>query len=228
MSFYQVLMRISALLVTTAPWVRQTPNPAPRVAIATVPVWRKRETVSAVLLEVIVNRLPWQQQVVSVIVGKSHIFIILLTWRYCILFRLESEFSWALLATRQGCHICIMLFNNVYTPIVNLKPKIELIWNILICRFYCELGSNHSRSIECPVGHYCPEGSGTPTPCLRGTYTNTPGNANISQCVQCDAGKYCNGTGKNTTQHLPLTLMLLVANLANTKWCKKLRKWLKP
>ncbi|XP_023933458.1 uncharacterized protein LOC106181652, partial [Lingula anatina] len=61
--------------------------------------------------------------------------------------------------------------------------------------YYCELGSYHSRNITCPVGHYCPEGSGSPTPCPRGTYTNTLANVNVTQCVNCDEGTYCNDTG---------------------------------
>lgn len=47
----------------------------------------------------------------------------------------------------------------------------------------------------CPVGNYCPVGSGAPTPCPRGTYTNTEGLANVTQCTSCDPGKYCNDTG---------------------------------
>ena len=62
-------------------------------------------------------------------------------------------------------------------------------------RYYCLLGSENATSIICPEGHYCPEGSGQPTPCPEGTYTNQEGNVNSTQCTACDEGKYCNGTG---------------------------------
>ncbi|RUS80256.1 hypothetical protein EGW08_011985, partial [Elysia chlorotica] len=60
--------------------------------------------------------------------------------------------------------------------------------------FYCELGSNTSQPTICPVGHYCPEGSSTPSPCPQGTYTNTQGLLNSTQCTECDPGMYCNDT----------------------------------
>ncbi|GFO49401.1 multiple epidermal growth factor-like domains protein 11 [Plakobranchus ocellatus] len=62
-------------------------------------------------------------------------------------------------------------------------------------RFFCELGSNTSQATICSVGHYCPEGSSTPSPCPQGTYTNTQGLVNITQCTDCDPGMYCNDTG---------------------------------
>ena len=65
-----------------------------------------------------------------------------------------------------------------------------------IFRYYCELQSNSSQQTICTAGSYCPQGSGNPTPCPRGTYSNTPGLANETQCTACDPGKYCNDTGK--------------------------------
>ena len=62
-------------------------------------------------------------------------------------------------------------------------------------RFYCELNSNRSDSIICPVGNYCPMSSGLPTPCPRGTYTNTLGLVHEDNCTACDSGMYCNDTG---------------------------------
>ena len=67
--------------------------------------------------------------------------------------------------------------------------------SLLYFRFYCELNSNRSDSIICPVGNYCPMGSGLPTPCPRGTYTNTLGLVHEDNCTACDSGMYCNDTG---------------------------------
>ena len=64
-----------------------------------------------------------------------------------------------------------------------------------INRFYCEVASNISTHLICPVGHYCPEGSGVPSPCPAGTYTNTQGLTDVLNCTDCDPGKFCNDTG---------------------------------
>ncbi len=43
----------------------------------------------------------------------------------------------------------------------------------------------------CPRGNYCPDGSGGPTPCPGGTYTEVIGSHELSLCEQCPAGFYC-------------------------------------
>ena len=49
----------------------------------------------------------------------------------------------------------------------------------------------------CPVGHYCPSGTGganstlEPIPCPSGTYRDQVAGANISDCFPCPAGFYC-------------------------------------
>ena len=48
----------------------------------------------------------------------------------------------------------------------------------------------------CPVGHFCPQGSEFPDPCLTGTYTNTEGLEASDNCTACDPGKFCNDTGR--------------------------------
>ena len=68
-----------------------------------------------------------------------------------------------------------------------------------IVRYYCELSSNNSVNALCPAGSYCPEGSGAPTPCPEGTYDNTQGLYNVSQCTPCDEGYFCNDTGVLTS-----------------------------
>ncbi|KAH3750573.1 hypothetical protein DPMN_185100 [Dreissena polymorpha] len=47
-------------------------------------------------------------------------------------------------------------------------------------------GNNAGDGAICPLGHYCPTGSKTYTPCQNGTYTNTLGQAT---CHTCEEGK---------------------------------------
>ena len=49
----------------------------------------------------------------------------------------------------------------------------------------------------CPVGAYCPAGSAAPTYCIAGTYVNSEGNRDISNCQLCTDGMYCAGSGNN-------------------------------
>ena len=44
----------------------------------------------------------------------------------------------------------------------------------------------------CTTSHYCPEGSGRPTPCPPGTVGRTTGLNESSQCSLCPAGHWCN------------------------------------
>jgi len=64
----------------------------------------------------------------------------------------------------------------------------------------CPAGSNCAvRGIDdygkywCPTGHYCPEiGMKTkPVPCPAGTYNSIAGAANITQCITCPEGNFC-------------------------------------
>lgn len=61
--------------------------------------------------------------------------------------------------------------------------------------FYC----NHTSSIPdqhiCPMGHYCPIGSPHPVPCPSGTFANNTKNSQVSDCLNCTAGNYCEGDG---------------------------------
>ena len=44
----------------------------------------------------------------------------------------------------------------------------------------------------CPPGYYCPLNTGNNLqPCPVGTYNPIEGLHNITQCTQCDGGKYC-------------------------------------
>ncbi|CAM9131044.1 unnamed protein product, partial [Ectocarpus fasciculatus] len=73
--------------------------------------------------------------------------------------------------------------------------------------FYCISGVNTSTPYAlairndtgvgfgdiCPVGHYCPLGSGLPTPCPSGRYNGQHGKVRESDCVLCSPGYYCAG-----------------------------------
>lgn len=70
--------------------------------------------------------------------------------------------------------------------------------------FYCSKNATTHAPTDgvtgnvCPIGHYCPVGTGTPTPCAPGTYANTTQNA---QCSTCPAGFYC--TNRVTPEFCP-------------------------
>ena len=64
--------------------------------------------------------------------------------------------------------------------------------------FFCVLGSSSfDTGKDCPTGHYCPEATGVSTahPCPTGTYNPNTNAFSVDQCIACDPGKYCTGTG---------------------------------
>ncbi|XP_028816958.1 zonadhesin [Denticeps clupeoides] len=55
-------------------------------------------------------------------------------------------------------------------------------------------GTDNSMSVEdniCPVGHYCPAGTGVPLPCPPGTFSSSRGLWNALQCQSCPPGHFC-------------------------------------
>ena len=79
------------------------------------------------------------------------------------------------------------------------KEKKNVIWSfdLNICIIHITISSVFSGD-KCPKGSYCPEGSIAPTYCDPGTFVNSEGNINSSNCVSCTAGKYCSGSGNNS------------------------------
>ena len=57
----------------------------------------------------------------------------------------------------------------------------------------------------CPRGHYCPEGSSSPTACTGGTYTEATGSDEIVLCKECPAGFYCTSGTDSPSPCLPGT-----------------------
>ncbi len=56
---------------------------------------------------------------------------------------------------------------------------------------YCNLGSISASPKACKPGYYCPQGTEYEIPCPVGTFSGSPGNAQLSQCNNCTAGYYC-------------------------------------
>ena len=48
----------------------------------------------------------------------------------------------------------------------------------------------------CPAGHYCPEGTGDPVPCPAGSYLPDTTRDDVSDCIACDGGYYCERQGQ--------------------------------
>ncbi|KAJ7417001.1 hypothetical protein WISP_67321 [Willisornis vidua] len=67
--------------------------------------------------------------------------------------------------------------------------------------FYCTGGASSPTPTDglqgnmCPKGAYCPLGSAFPQPCPPGSYSSSTGNTGIEDCLLCDAGYFCDGTG---------------------------------
>ncbi|XP_038155551.1 uncharacterized protein LOC119792815 [Cyprinodon tularosa] len=67
--------------------------------------------------------------------------------------------------------------------------------------FYCQ-DQGMSHPLPCKRGFYCPPASVNPRPCPSGTYGNVSGLAEKFQCMPCDPGMYCKGTGRTVPSGL--------------------------
>lgn len=58
--------------------------------------------------------------------------------------------------------------------------------------YFCPSGQSVPNPVgfECWAGYYCPRGSATPTPCPMGTFSNSTGNTNMTDCRNCTPGKF--------------------------------------
>ena len=54
----------------------------------------------------------------------------------------------------------------------------------------------------CPMGSYCPQGSVSHQLCPEGTYMNSTGNDELTDCIECTAGHYCAGSGNTAPDGL--------------------------
>ena len=60
-------------------------------------------------------------------------------------------------------------------------------------RYYCPEGSHRIDQELCPMGYYCPLATQYPEPCRNGTWSNETGLMDVSECMPCTEGYYCNG-----------------------------------
>ena len=62
---------------------------------------------------------------------------------------------------------------------------------------YCTSNTTDPNDYLCPQGYYCPKGTtfSTKYPCPLGTYNNITGISNITECVSCTPGYYCDELG---------------------------------
>ncbi|XP_041098352.1 SCO-spondin [Polyodon spathula] len=76
--------------------------------------------------------------------------------------------------------------------------------------FFCSGGASSPNSSEymvksdgisfagnsvCPVGHFCPAGTGYPLPCPAGSFSSSPGLKGADQCERCPPGYHCHSPG---------------------------------
>ena len=54
----------------------------------------------------------------------------------------------------------------------------------------------------CTPGHYCVEGTASPTPCPKGTFSDEYGLEKEGDCQDCTAGEYCGEVGQTNTSGL--------------------------
>ena len=85
------------------------------------------------------------------------------------------------LTSRDNCQPC---------PPGHYCDKIALTEPSGLCHggYTCEMNSTLPIQHICPIGNYCPPGSGKPFPCQNGTYTTSEGSI---ECHVCAAGYYC-------------------------------------
>jgi len=64
--------------------------------------------------------------------------------------------------------------------------------------WYCPTGSLTTRpkTKECPAGKYCPVGTGTPIDCPIGTFNPFPLQDELTDCMDCTPGFYCDSLGQ--------------------------------
>ncbi|KAM4702881.1 uncharacterized protein WCC33_011421 [Rhinophrynus dorsalis] len=85
------------------------------------------------------------------------------------------------------------------TPSILVKPDAQL-----LSPYNLDNGSlvpnpvgygNESFGGLCPVGYFCPSGTGIPIPCPSGTFSNRLSLSMESQCTACPPGYYCDSVG---------------------------------
>ena len=70
--------------------------------------------------------------------------------------------------------------------------------------YYCVINSTTATPSGvggdvCSPGHYCLEGSFSEEPCPPGTFLPSNAAQNVTYCLQCTSGDYCNASGLSAT-----------------------------
>ena len=62
--------------------------------------------------------------------------------------------------------------------------------------FYCQENATDYLTTACLPGYYCPLGTTDPYefPCPKGSYNPASGSDDITDCLSCPPGEYCDGT----------------------------------
>ena len=68
--------------------------------------------------------------------------------------------------------------------------------------YYCQDPGVHPFNFPCTVGHYCPAGSFSPTPCPEGYYNSQDRSTNISDCIPCPRSTYSRQRGKQFSNNV--------------------------
>ena len=62
--------------------------------------------------------------------------------------------------------------------------------------FYCNAQISTSTPLNCPLGYFCPPGTGLNIqPCPLGTFGEKPNLRTVDECSLCSAGSFCSSTG---------------------------------
>ena len=101
--------------------------------------------------------------------------------------------------------IGINLNTGLYQCGVQITKRVSRIYKFIIivsfAGYYCILTSasptptDNTTGNVCPTGHYCPEASYAPTACPAGYFQNDTAQVDMSDCITCLGGMFCQGTG---------------------------------
>lgn len=92
------------------------------------------------------------------------------------------------------------LLNNMVQLLCITNAAVFSVRNLTessITGYFCSLGSSEASPFSqpygdvCPMGHFCPQGSGSPRSCPVGSFLPEPGASSPSHCHPCPPGKYC-------------------------------------
>lgn len=102
--------------------------------------------------------------------------------------------------------LCINRLNNMYHLsfiVIVAVFSVGCLTVLSTTGHFCSPGSTEPSPVSrtygdvCPMGHFCPLGSGSPKRCPVGSFLPEPGASSPSHCHPCPPGKYCNSPGSS-------------------------------